>query len=551
MLLWTLFFVAASIAFVFLILNKFFSEHLTRSSLKDLRYVAHIAEAKLKKEEELLARALTLHVGSQELSQALKKGDFTKVKSLIQNWSALYKIERVSLFNKEGFLVNLSTGIASQSVKLPLDVIQKLWSGYEEREISASKKGLALKVQRRLSGDGGERLGYLVEEKNIPFSSFLDPGDAAKELIVVQSNKIVYTSPTFVKKELLNTSSLQTPSRAFELHLDEAAFDVLRLDLAEGLVFFFAVENLKLKVFRSFYFKYFLYFVLFLVVLVGLFYISYYLQVFRPLEEISKYIEKEELDNLRPGSSVKEIVTISNRLTQKMESYKADVQESKEGRVQDMTRLVASVAHELNNSLSFLGGNIDYLEEEMVSNFEEMDKKEVQDSLSSLRTAYNRIKKIVSDLKVFSSKGELKVEWFPLSELSTKIKNEFDDFENEVEEDYSIHTDQDRVLQILRNLVVNSRQAYENENGRVALRLYKKSNNLVISVQDWAGGISKDVVAKIFQPFYTTKKNKGGAGLGLSLSQSLAKEVGAELSLLETSSRGTVFCIYLKHFRKD
>ncbi len=68
---------------------------------------------------------------------------------------------------------------------------------------------------------------------------------------------------------------------------------------------------------------------------------------------------------------------------------------------------------------------------------------------------------------------------------------------------------------------------------------------ITISVKDNGNGISKKVIDKIFQPFFTTKPTGEGTGLGLSLSYDIVKAHGGELKVLSEEGTGSEFLIYL------
>ncbi|WP_245585072.1 tetratricopeptide repeat-containing sensor histidine kinase [Psychroserpens burtonensis] len=73
----------------------------------------------------------------------------------------------------------------------------------------------------------------------------------------------------------------------------------------------------------------------------------------------------------------------------------------------------------------------------------------------------------------------------------------------------------------------------------------RKGNAVQISVKDNGNGIPKDIVDKIFQPFFTTKPTGSGTGLGLSLSYDIIKTHGGEIAVESTASKGTTFTIIL------
>ncbi len=102
--------------------------------------------------------------------------------------------------------------------------------------------------------------------------------------------------------------------------------------------------------------------------------------------------------------------------------------------------------------------------------------------------------------------------------------------------------DQDKMVQLLLNLVKNAFEAM-NDEGEVTIRLYHADNHAVVEVQDTGKGIPESELDKVFHPFYTTKEH--GTGLGLSICHKIVQDHGGTIELESTSSAGTNFRITL------
>jgi signal transduction histidine kinase len=99
-----------------------------------------------------------------------------------------------------------------------------------------------------------------------------------------------------------------------------------------------------------------------------------------------------------------------------------------------------------------------------------------------------------------------------------------------------------RLTQILVNLVSNAVQAARKlPSPRVRIHVYRAAAGGVISVRDNGPGIARDAQAQIFEPFYTTRRDAGGTGLGLSLCREYALQMSAQLSLWSAPGRGACF----------
>lgn len=121
-------------------------------------------------------------------------------------------------------------------------------------------------------------------------------------------------------------------------------------------------------------------------------------------------------------------------------------------------------------------------------------------------------------------------------------------------EDISVICDENKIVQILINLIINSSKFTE-ENGKIhlSIRLIKiKSNNIgkfVFSVQDNGIGMTKEFMHKMFLPFTQAdefnSKHNGGAGLGLSITKSIVDLMGGEIEVKSELTHGTSFDVTL------
>jgi signal transduction histidine kinase len=110
-----------------------------------------------------------------------------------------------------------------------------------------------------------------------------------------------------------------------------------------------------------------------------------------------------------------------------------------------------------------------------------------------------------------------------------------------------IATDAEMVRQILVNLLGNAIDAIEEHNqpGRITVSTINEADRVVIEVSDSGGGVSPELLARIFDPFFSTKKNGKGYGLGLSISSTLAESLGGGLSVDSKTGEGSKFRLWL------
>jgi signal transduction histidine kinase len=107
--------------------------------------------------------------------------------------------------------------------------------------------------------------------------------------------------------------------------------------------------------------------------------------------------------------------------------------------------------------------------------------------------------------------------------------------------------DPHQIMQVFLNLVMNAEQAIREvrDRGTLRIRLGKDDDHIMIIFQDDGPGIPGDILPKIFDPFYTTKRPGRGTGLGLSICKAILREHGGNVEVASRPGGGAVFMVYL------
>jgi two-component system sensor histidine kinase HupT/HoxJ len=239
-------------------------------------------------------------------------------------------------------------------------------------------------------------------------------------------------------------------------------------------------------------------------------------------------------------------------------------------------RLVAGVAHELNNPISFVFGNVHALrryEERLVRYINALEVKVESNDLKELRKELNierilsdigplidgtlegadRVSEIVQELRRFSSGQKEQPNRFDLVDVikkathwvvkSTRIKPKVN---FQLPESLGIVARKGHVHQILVNLVQNAVDVMESQpEPQLDIRCEQDDKTIRIHIHDQGPGISKQAINKVFDPFYTTKPVGKGTGLGLYISYNLADDQGGELRVANHPDGGAVFTLVL------
>jgi len=101
-----------------------------------------------------------------------------------------------------------------------------------------------------------------------------------------------------------------------------------------------------------------------------------------------------------------------------------------------------------------------------------------------------------------------------------------------------------RLIQVFSNIILNAYQAMAGQ-GRLVLKTSREDRWIVVRIADTGPGIRPDHLSRIFEPFFSTKQETGGSGLGLYISKGIVEELGGTVRVSSTPGQGTVFEIRL------
>ncbi len=243
-------------------------------------------------------------------------------------------------------------------------------------------------------------------------------------------------------------------------------------------------------------------------------------------------------------------------------------------RMASIGQLSSGLAHELNNPLNFIYGNLSHLEQ-YVGDIEKLlalyaragDSEEVSrlkdelqfdyimddlhKALQSCRNGAERCRRLVRDLRTFAKGEELGAQPMDINEgLDTAISLILRPFSSRV----SVVKDcgalppfvgiPGEINQVFINLLTNACQAIP-EKGEVRLQTRFENNRFFVEIADTGVGIPEADLACIFDPFFTTRKVGEGKGLGLAISYGIVSKHGGRISVESLPGKGTSFRLEL------
>ncbi|HBH18400.1 MAG TPA: hypothetical protein DDX14_05585, partial [Cyanobacteria bacterium UBA9579] len=247
-------------------------------------------------------------------------------------------------------------------------------------------------------------------------------------------------------------------------------------------------------------------------------------------------------------------------------------------KMKSLGQLVAGVAHELNNPINFIYGNLDHLRnymndligvidslaqvadkvpaevmESIEKSKEEADYQFILEDLppliKSCKDGAERCKQIVLDLKNFSRLDEALLKEIDIHEgLESTLNILYNKFKNKV----NVHKEfgelpmlscyAGQLNQVFMNILDNAIQAVP-EHGDVYVRTSFENNNIKVIIEDNGAGIDQESLSRIFDPFFTTKPVGEGTGLGLSISYRIIKTHNGTIDVESEKGKGTKFTI--------
>jgi polar amino acid transport system substrate-binding protein len=238
--------------------------------------------------------------------------------------------------------------------------------------------------------------------------------------------------------------------------------------------------------------------------------------------------------------------------------------------------LVSGVAHEINNPNGLILLNMPILKEVCDDALELLDQRcpdqeqirlgglayrrirqELPQMLDEMQDGARRIKRIVEDLKDFARQDDAALmEPLDLNHVAQAavrlVDRSLRTATNRFEADYTdplpmVQGNSQRIEQVLVNLLLNACQALTDTNRGIFLRTFidHATNSIGVLVRDEGCGIAPEHLDRLTDPFFTTKRESGGTGLGLSVSAGIVKEHGGSLQFSSPPGQGTTVTLLL------
>jgi signal transduction histidine kinase len=262
----------------------------------------------------------------------------------------------------------------------------------------------------------------------------------------------------------------------------------------------------------------------------------------------------------------RDLVSAHARLTEEITARKAlEARLFEARRLESLGRLTGRFAHEFNNMLTVISGNLEFLEPEIAS-------ADAHLFLDEAKAAAGRATSLMQDMLVFAERTRLEPAALDLNALVTEFclthgNSLTRGIDLMLAHDlWPVSADHKAIACMLYNLVANARDATA-ASGKVLIQtantLHAWSDDpgadaemppgryVRLSVIDTGAGIPEDRLSRIFDPFYTTKPTGTARGLGLSVVRGLARQSGGAVAVRSEPGQGSAFTVSLPALRDD
>jgi len=291
----------------------------------------------------------------------------------------------------------------------------------------------------------------------------------------------------------------------------------------------------------------------FLILLVLLFARGIGRMIISPVKKLLLGTREVSLGNLEISvehSSHDEMKTLVDGFNAMIKDLKRHQQE-----IADLSKKVAwaemaqKVAHEIKNPLTPIQLSAEHIlrvYEDKSENFE----RALRESTSYIISEVDNLRRIAQEFLELSRVSGLKKERFDLREAVTEVTSPYRNVISErirlrevIEGDeFPVEADRSKIKIAVRNIFINAVEAIHGR-GEIEIRMRAEQNSLILVIRDTGIGMARDLLEKVFDPYFSTKD--AGTGLGLPIAKKIIEDHGGQIGIESEVQKGTAITIRL------
>ncbi|WP_024953614.1 sensor histidine kinase [Sulfurospirillum arcachonense] len=229
----------------------------------------------------------------------------------------------------------------------------------------------------------------------------------------------------------------------------------------------------------------------------------------------------------------------NHKTYKKEQEYTTMVHQAK---IAQMSEIISMIAHQWRQPLGSIASAIVNIQNKLALDKYDFSKEEdktkffkfLNTKLVNIAGYTDFLSKTIDDFRNFYKEGFNK-DNFSLNEpiqsaisiIDASLKNNNIALELNLNDSIEISGLKNELMQVILNILKNAKDNFEDQsidNQKIQIKTYEDNNSVFLSIKDNGGGIPKDTIDKIFEPYFSTKDKKNGTGLGLYMSKMIVEE---------------------------
>ena len=276
-------------------------------------------------------------------------------------------------------------------------------------------------------------------------------------------------------------------------------------------------------------------------------------KIFHPLVVIKKATTDiahgrfKTIEVINTKDEMQQVMEAFNTMVRELERRQDQLVQSK--KLSSLGTLTAGVAHQLNNPLNNISTSCQIAIAELAT----ADQDFLQRMLRNIDQETLRARDVVKGLLEFSRVQEFSLRPWHLADVVKRsvrlVQSQIPadiDMQVRIPEDLMFPMDTQRIQEVFINLIFNAAQAIKGS-GRITITAWEDggSDEVIIDVHDTGPGIPPEIQGRLFDPFYTTKEEGQGTGLGLSVVYGIIQKHRGNITVESSPEQGTSFVLRL------